>query len=458
MIEASNDADTLSYLLGEAKTVDDVADTLVAAARLGTNKQVGAAMARLIAKRRDLAFVMDKINDTTSLDRQVLDNIPTNGIVDDINKLDSASAYVSQIEADPYFRMIRSFNERGADLTKRTFGKPVFEKLAISRAESKAARIKGVDSPTSFPTVQIIQPTKYHPIVAVVNFGMRKVGDSFQEKPAGYINLNDSDSFKEVQAFGELLRRLVGKDVAQPIIDDHIQAYLRAGGVPELRSRVIQSLEESAVSALNKKIGLKDDAATTIWSQYKSRRQTAMQQIKDRKFLMTDDDVILKIPYLERQGANALPMVDLENYYRVLEKNKGILNSLGRESITDPDTWKYATGILNDMWKASVLLRLGYTIRNVSEATLSILGRGFGLLALSDLRTEGFKNWYTNRVQGIERLTDKRLVARGEREDSIQIRRSLADAQTQIFATEKILNDARLYPIAAERLFFTGQT
>lgn len=458
MVSASNDADTLAYLLGEAKTVDDVADTLVATARLGTNKEIGSAMGRLIAKRRDLAFVLDKLKPTTKLDKEILENVPTNGIVDDVNKLDSASELLKQVEAEPYYRMLRGFNDKGADLTKRTFGKPVFEKMAISRAESRAAKIKGIDQPTKYPTVGIIQPTKYHPIIAVYNFGLRKVGDSFMEKPAGYVNLNDSDSFREIQAFGELLRRVVGKEAAQPIIDDHVSAYMRAGGTPELRARVVESFEDLAIGAINRKVGLSDDAATTIWSQYKSRRETARQMIKDRKFLMTNDDVILKIPYLERQGANALPMVDLENYARVLEKNKGVLNSLGRNlDIVDPDAMRYATGILNDMWKASVLLRLGYTIRNMTEASLSILGKGYGLMALGDINREGFKSWYTNRVRGIERLTDKRLVAQGVREDSIKIRRALADTQSEIFATEKVLNEARAYADAAERLFLQGK-
>jgi len=147
------------------------------------HKEIGSAAARLIAKRRDLAFVLDKINDTTDLDKKVLNNVPTNGITDDVDKLDTATELVKQVEADPYYRMIRSFNDKPADLSKRTFGKPVFEKLAISRAESKAARVKGIDKPTKFPTVGVIQPTKYHPLIAVVNFGIKKIGDTFQEKP-----------------------------------------------------------------------------------------------------------------------------------------------------------------------------------------------------------------------------------------------------------------------------------
>ena len=457
LVQQSNDGDTLAYMLGEAKTVDDVADTFVATAKLGTNKEIGSAAARLIAKRRDLAFVLDKISDTTDLDKKVLNNLPTNGFVDDINKLDSAEELVKQVEADPYYRMLRSFNEKPADLSKRTFGKPVFEKLAISRAETKAARIKGIDQPTKFPTVGVMQPTKYHPLVAVVNFGMKKVGDAFQEKAAGYVNFNDSDSFAEMRAFGEQLRRLVGQD-AQPIIDEHTRAYLRAGGLPELRSTVAVSFEDLAVSAVNRKLGLTDEQGLFIWSQYKSRRQSALDSVRNRKFLMTDDDVILKIPYLERQGANALPMVDLENYARVLEANKGVLKSIGRKGeIIDPDTMLYVSGILNDMWKASVLLRLGYTIRNIGEAALSVLGKGYGLLALSDLNRNGFQSWYNNRVQGIERLADRTLVNKGLREDSIQLRKQLAESQSEIFATEKVINEARLYTEAAERLFLQGK-
>jgi hypothetical protein len=457
LVQQSNDGDTLAYMLGEAKTVDDVADTFVATAKLGTNKEIGSAAARLIAKRRDLAFVLDKISDTTDLDKRVLNNLPTNGFVDDINKLDSAEELVKQVEADPYYRMLRSFNEKPADLSKRTFGKPVFEKLAISRAETKAARIKGIDQPTKFPTVGVMQPTKYHPLVAVVNFGMKKVGDAFQEKAAGYVNFNDSDSFAEMRAFGEQLRRLVGQD-AQPIIDEHTRAYLRAGGLPELRSTVAVSFEDLAISAVNRKLGLTDEQGLFIWSQYKSRRQTALDSVRNRKFLMTDDDVILKIPYLERQGANALPMVDLENYARVLEANKGVLKSIGRKGeIIDPDTMLYVSGILNDMWKASVLLRLGYTIRNIGEAALSVLGKGYGLLALSDLNRNGFQSWYNNRVQGIERLADRTLVNKGLREDSIQLRKQLAESQSEIFATEKVINEARLYTEAAERLFLQGK-
>ena len=455
-VALSNDADTLSYLLGEAKTVDDVADTFMATAL--KDKE---AMARLVAKRKDLAFVMDKIKDTSTTELNMLDNIPTNGIVDDINKLDSADALVKTLDEDVYFRYLTTLNDKGADLTKRTFGASPFEKMAINRAERRAAGIRGkvddIDSPTNFPTVGYFQPTKYHPLVAVVNFGVKKVGDAFQEKPAGYINLNDSDSYNEVAAFGNLLRRVVGEE-ANPIIQRHLNDYIQSGGTPELRARVVESFEDLAITSINRKLGISDEAGAQIWGAYKSRRETARSMIKDRKFLMTNDDVILKIPYLERQGANALPMVDLENYERVLMKNKGLLKALeGGFDVVDPDSWRYTTGIINDMWKASVLLRLGYTVRNVSEGALSIMAKGYGLMALGDLNREGFDAWYSNRTRDIERITDRRLVSQGAREDSIQLRRLFAEKQYEFGAADRMYNELLAYLPAAERAFLNGK-
>jgi len=97
MIEASNDADTLSYLLGEADTVDDVADVFMATALRDTE-----AMARLVQKRRDMSFVFDKIKGVSQTDEQILNGIPTNGITDDVNKLDAADSLLKTVEKDPY--------------------------------------------------------------------------------------------------------------------------------------------------------------------------------------------------------------------------------------------------------------------------------------------------------------------------------------------------------------------
>ena len=450
MVAASNDADTLSYLLGEAKTTDDVADVLLATATKDTE-----AMARLVAKRKDLAFVMDKLKPVSQLDKQVVDNIPTNGIVDDVNVLDAAAAHVDNAMNDPYIKYLTGLNEKGLDLTKRTFGTAATQRGAIRTAERQTARALGeTPSPTSYPTLGIFQPTKYHPVVAVVNFAERWAG----ERPAGWFNANDSDSFNEMKAFGGMLRRIVGDNAATPIISRHYDDFITAGDIPEARARVATSFEELAILQINKSLGISDETAKYIWDAYKGRRKTAMDNIRDRKFLMTNDDTILKIPYLERQGANALPMVDLENYARVLKENSGLIKAIdGSHGILDPDRDRYIAGLLNDVWKASVLLRLGYTVRNISEATMSILAKGYGLVAAAELSTEGAKKWYNNRLVGIDRLTDRTLVSKGLREDSIKLRQQLASLQQDRAQIASLNKDIDEHMAAVELAFKRGQ-
>jgi len=423
VIEASNDADTMTYLLSEADTVDDVADTLLAVSAKDTE-----AMARLVAKRKDLAFVYDRLKTVSELDKKITNNIPTNGIVQDENLLEAAQALVKLADEDPYIQYLTKLTEKGADLTKRTFAPSIAGKSAIRQAERKTSRALGEQpSPTAYPTFGIFQPTKYHPVVAVINFAERWAG----ERPAGYFNANDSDSFNEMKAFGGMLRNLVGP-TADTTITEHFDLFIKAGDIPESRARVATSFEDFAVAQLNQSLGISDETAAVIWNAYKGRRKVGMDAIRDRKFLMTDDNVILKIPYLERQGANALPMVDLENYSRVMKENKGLIQAIeGSHGIIDPDRDRYVMGLLNDVWKASVLLRLGYTVRNTAEATMSILAKGYGLVAASDISKEGATQWYQNRVIGIERLTDKNLVKKGVREDSVALRNELTRTQTE---------------------------
>jgi hypothetical protein len=423
MVDSSNDSDTLSYLLAEVNTVDDVADTLLAVSNKDTE-----AMARLVEKRKDLAFVYDKLKPVSELDKQVIDNIPTNGIVQDENLLNAADALVKLANDDPYIQYLTKLTEKGADLTKRTFGTSMAEKSAIRLAERRSARALGEQpSPTAYPTFGVFQPTKYHPLVAVINFAERWAG----ERPAGYFNANDSDSFNEIKAFGGMLRNLVGP-AAEATISQHFDLFIKAGDIPEARARVATSFEDLAIIQVGRSLGVSDETANVIWSAYKGRRKVGMDAIRDRKFLMTNDNVILKVPYLERQGANALPMVDLENYARVLKENKGLIQAIeGSHGIIDPDRDRYVMGLLNDVWKASVLLRLGYTVRNTAEATMSILAKGYGLVAAADISKEGIDKWYQNRLIGLERLTDKNLVKKGVREDSVLLRNELTSVQME---------------------------
>jgi len=458
MVAESNDANTISYLLGEVNTVDDVADTWLAIGGLpGVAEE---AMARLVAKRKDMAFVFDKLKPVSEIDKDIVNNIPTNGIVEDVNKLDSASALVDIARKDPYIDYLTNLSIKadgsgGADLMKRTFGSDAFQKSAVRQMERGYAKAMGVapNAKTAYPTFGVFQPTRFHPLVAVINFA----DEAGKKRPAGWFNANDSDSFNEIKAFGNMLNRLIGQEAASTVIAQHYDDFIKAGEIPEKRTLVAQSFEDEAIKHINWALGISDDTAEKIWNMYKGRRKMAMDQVRDRKFLMTNDDTVMLIPYLERQGANALPMVDLDNYARVLKENKGFIQAIeGTRSVIDPDAARYISGLANDLWKASVLLRLGYTVRNITEATLSIAAKGYGLVAAADLRESG-KAWFDNRITGIERLSDQILVNKGARENSLVLRQELANNSLEHAALNRIDDEIDGHVASHERAFKRGE-
>jgi hypothetical protein len=88
---------------------------------------------------------------------------------------------------------------------------------------------------------------------------------------------------------------------------------------------------------------------------------------------------------------------------------------------------------------------------------MSILAKGYGLVAASELSTEGVKKWYNNRVIGIDRLTDKTLVAKGLREDSIKLRQELASVQQDRAQIASLNKDIDEHMSGIELAFKRGQ-
>ena len=77
-----------------------------------------------------------------------------------------------------------------------------------------------------------------------------------------------------------------------------------------------------------------------------------------------------------------------------------------------------ALGTVNDIFKTSVLMRLGYTVRNITEAQLSMLAKGFALPAMVAAGgADGVKRFFSNRKVGFNRLIDQVNVQAGRIDD-----------------------------------------
>jgi cob(I)alamin adenosyltransferase len=77
-----------------------------------------------------------------------------------------------------------------------------------------------------------------------------------------------------------------------------------------------------------------------------------------------------------------------------------------------------ALGTINDIFKTSVLMRLGYTVRNITEAQLSMLAKGFAMPAMVAAGgKDAVGRFFNNRQVGFTRLIDQVNINAGRIDD-----------------------------------------
>ena len=217
---------------------------------------------------------------------------------------------------------------------------------------------------------QVYQPTVFHKLYA-------KVSWLENERPSGLVNLNEGDSIREITAIAERLvalskegnvfKRLVTREGnfsyndAMRFIDEYA-----AAGTPEARALVVNRLEARGYQILASKHNINADSAQKLYNHHLQTRSGKLGELRKEGFLYDNEtDTMLKVPLLESQTANFLPVADFDTINKVLASNKSIINAVGFNATRLAE-------VTSDLWKASVLLRLGYPIRNAVDSQLRI--------------------------------------------------------------------------------------
>ena len=312
--------------------------------------------------------------------------------------------YSSLIASDKYFAKLMQIGEGGGSLI-RTTGK------GLQQAEdfvAKARSVKFYDKTVGSSKVDVYQPTPFHRLY-------QKISWAAGERPAGLVDFNDADSYREVIATLDRLGpsnaiagtpskfRRIGV-LSQEQSNELLNSYIAASN-PEQRFIAIQNLEETALRAIAKNRGISEEAATQIYNNYKGARTSALKSIQDRGFMVDTDNSIIRVPQLESQSADYLPLMDFDLMDRLLKRNVSTINAfVGRRK---DELFNYAD-ILQDAFKAGALLRLGYTQRNAIDSFLRIASSVGAMATLRHLGP-GLKNVVNNTVRTPARLVDKYL-------------------------------------------------
>jgi hypothetical protein len=442
MVKSSSNPGLLAHLLGDSVDVDETA--LILRSALADP----AAMDELRLSRRYITDALETARgDLSSVDEWKLFSAPDgSGMLPFLNDnpavIDDALAnYASLAENDKYFAKLMEIGQGGGTLT-RTTGKGL-QGIEDLVAQGRATRF--YDRVSGNPRVEIFQPTPFHRLYQKVSWGLK-------ERPAGLIDFNDADSYREIIATVNVVgpnvsprlapRSLRGLELfteqeSKGLLDNYIAAR-----TPEERMVAAMNLESATFRRLTEKYKIDEELATKIYNNYKGARTSALKSIQDKGFMVDVDGSIIKVPQLESQTADFLPMMDFKLMDNLLKRNSSELRGLAGNA---NDIVLNAADILQDAFKAGALLRLGYTIRNGIDSQLRIAASVGSIATLRHLGP-GIKNLINNTVPVPARLIDTyRAVDSGRnikqiQQDSVKVINELKGLRSKIGSVEARLS------------------
>lgn len=428
MVKSSSNPGLLAHLLGDSVDVDETA--LILRSALGDPK----AMDDLRLQR---AYITDALEaergKLSAVDEFKLFAAPDgSGMLPFLNDNpavaeEALNNYRSLAANDKYFADLMEVGKGGGALT-RTTG------LGLQGVEdfvAKARAVKFYDRNIGNPRVEIYQPTPFHRMY-------QKISYLQGERPAGLVDFNDPDSYREVIANVSRLEKRANltPSESKKLLDDYLKA-----STPEAKFTATLNLEGTGLRALAKKYDVDEELATDLYNNYKRARTSALKSIKDKGFMVDTDGSIIKVPILESQTANYLPLMDFDVMDDLLKRNASAFKLIGNTK----NRVFNALDLVQDYFKAAVLLRLGYTIRNTVDSSLRIASSVGAYAQLRHLGP-GLKNVITDKVGTPARLIDRyrpvdaSMTLKQVQKSSTKVINELNDLKTKISATEAKLS------------------
>ena len=440
MVKSSSQPGLLAHLLGDSVDKDETA--LILRSALGDP----AAMDELALQRAHITDALQSARgDLSAVDEFKLFAAPDDsGMLPFLNDnpaiiKEAQDNYASLAESDKYFAKLMQVGEAsideagnlvmgGGSLT-RTTGK------GLQQAEdfvAKARAVRFYDKEVGASKIDVYQPTPFHRLY-------QKVSWNQYERPAGIVDFNDPDSYREIVATVSQLEKVINltSDESRGLLNNYM-----AAATPESRFVATQNLEASAMRALAKKYDIDEAEANDLYNDYKGARTSALKSIQDRGFMVDTDGSIIRVQQLESQSADYLPLMDFALMDRLLKRSAGTIKATaGRKK----DLVLNYADILQDAFKAGALLRLGYTQRNAIDSQLRIAASVGALASLRHLGP-GVKHIINNTFAAPSRLVDKYrpisegLTLREVQKANTSIIRELDELKAKIGSVETSLS------------------
>jgi len=401
--------DAMAYLFGRAASREEVVDTFRAVMYRDPKS-----ISTIASKDEEAALILDASNPISHPQRQFLEGKTDGDLITSQEYNRATGSYITKLTDEASESYDQRFATALADT--RTGGQL---KYGFSRGpwEGKLAQKSKKDAQAVFAEADsvIFQKTSLHPIIKVVNYFTK-------ELPSGVFNVNDGDSYIEFNAFlreaNELSKGRFGAQAAY-----FAERYLSDISTGE-RNATIQRAEKAAMATLFPNYD--QQTIDKLYMVFDARRASRINQHRNQGFVsyLENGQVVNAIsPILQRESANTVIIADLRKLKRAIDTHEsilpGLLDGLNIEDLTLRTKKGLSTlATFNDIFKTSVLMRLGYTVRNLTEAQLSMMAKGFALPAMVAAGgPDAVKRFFTNRKVGFNRLIDNVNVSAGRIDD-----------------------------------------
>lgn len=405
-VNKSNDIATTAHLLGTAATKEEALYTMSAllgnpgsVAKLDILKRPDIAEPIRIASgeltRRSLKILL---RDEKILARTTEEGMLSLGLLRTAEEIAEDTAFLqAYAKHDKYISRLTGIASPGAAPLTEGIG------LASSRVTGKflatARTVPFHSLETALPSVSMYQPTAFHRAYYFFNWAER-------ERPNGLMNLNEGASVKEISAAAD---RLIGKNVTDNKTMASVILNYAEAGTPEAKKLVAQNFEALGFRAIGKKHGLDSEQVESLLTAHKMTKEGFLKEARELGYVYdAATETNLKSVFFESQTSNFYPLTDFDFVERIIKENKGALGNawLVKDKITT------TLEAVSDLWKAGVLLRLGYPIRNGVDSQLRILA-AVGSNAVLKHLGPGIKNLGYNTKQQSNRVIDNIKNAKG---------------------------------------------
>ena len=418
MIRKSPMKDTLAYGLGQATSMYDVSLIMRAAAAdpraLEELQVVRASIGNPIARQQG---ILDPYQEFLLKNKAGENKVAELPHTDQVVVQDAIKELEDLRRTDGMFAAWEQMAKTPGGVINRTVGARPMQAVDDFLAKGRSAKFVAGGT-----RAEAWQPTPFHRMYQVISW----LGD---ERPAGIVNLNEAESSNEVTAFVNRAHRIAGDDMYTFLppdadvlkqfkgVTDERAAGMMAGyyraNTPEERAISLSIIENAGFSAICGKYGIDRATANAIYEQHWRSRMGAQESLRKNGFMISEDGSMISAPVFESQTANYLPMMDLDLLNSLLKQHK--LASKSKSLARIYGVGNELTGamdILQVMFKAGVLMRLGYTIRNGTEAQLRIAASVGSMASMRHLGP-GIKNLALNSRDTLAARTVDRLSISG---------------------------------------------